>query len=167
MLAQQCREWYDAYGRMVYRYVRFHVHSADVAEDLTADTFLKAIHSIDRFAPAKGSVRVWLLRIAANTVRDHFRRTRVRQHLSLGHLRDLAVDAPSPEERLLWEEQVARLLEAVASLSPHDRDLVSLRYGSELDHATIAQIQRMSEPAVRKGLSRALQRLRDALEPVS
>src|SRR5690606_2245643 len=129
-LAAQCREWYEAYGQAVYRYLRFHVHSADIAEDLTADTFLKAVRSLDHFDAAKGNARVWLLRIAANTLRDHLRRTRVRRHISLGYLRDLATDAPSPEERLLWEEQVARLLAAVASLSPHDRELVSLRYGS-------------------------------------
>lgn len=163
-LAEQCREWYEAYGRPVYSYIRFHVNSADTAEDVTADTFLKATRSIAQFDSAKGSARAWIFRIAENTLRDHLRRARIRQHISLSGLRDLAIDAPSPEERLLWEEQVARLLEAVAGLGERDRDLVSLRYGSELGSAAIAEIRGMSEAAVRKGLSRALHRLRHALE---
>ncbi len=163
-LAHQCHEWYEAYGELVYRYIRFHVHSADLADDLTADTFLKAIRSLDQFMPAKGSARIWLLRIAANTLRDHFRRTRLRQHVPLSQWRDLAADAPSPEERLLWEEQVGRLLAAVSRLNQHDRDLVSLRYGSGLDNAAIAHMHGISEVAVRQRLSRALRRLRQTLE---
>jgi RNA polymerase sigma-70 factor (ECF subfamily) len=163
-LAEQCREWYETYGRPVYSYIRFHVSSADTAEDVTAETFLKATRSIAQFDPAKGSARAWIFRIAENTLRDHLRRSRLRQYIPLSGLRDLAIDAPSPEERLLWEEQVARLLEAVASLGDRDRDLVSLRYGSELGSAAIAEIRGMTESAVRKGLSRALHRLRHALE---
>jgi RNA polymerase sigma-70 factor, ECF subfamily len=162
-LAERCREWYEAYGHQVYSYIRFHVTSADTAEDVTAETFLKALRANADFDPAKGSARVWLFRIAENTLRDHFRRTRIRQHVSLTGLRDLAVDAPSTEERLLWEEQVARLLEAVGSLGERDRDLVSLRYGSGLPTSAIAEIRGMSDAAVRKGLSRALHRLRHAL----
>jgi RNA polymerase sigma-70 factor (ECF subfamily) len=163
-LEERCREWYEAYGHQVYSYIRFHVSSADIAEDVTAETFLKALRANADFDPGKGSARVWLFRIAENTLRDHFRRTRVRQHISLSGLRDLAVDAPSSEERLLWEEQVARLLDAVADLGERDRDLVSLRYGSGLPTAAIAEIRGMSDSAVRKGISRALHRLRRALE---
>ncbi len=163
-LAERCREWYEAYGRLVYSYIRFHLNSADTAEDVTAETFLKAVRSLAKFDPARGSARVWIFRIAENTLRDHLRRSRVRQHISLSQLRDLATDAPSPEEHLLWEEQVAGLLAAVASLSERERDLVSLRYGSGLGSAAIAEIRGLSESAVRKRLSRALRRLRHALE---
>jgi len=104
-LAAECREWYEAYGQAVYSNLRFHVSSADTAEDLTAETFLKAIRSLEQFDSSKGSPRAWIFKIAENTLRDHLRRTRIRQHISLSHLRDLATEAPSPEEHLLWEEQ--------------------------------------------------------------
>ena len=43
-----CREWYEAHGAAVYNYFRFHVPLPDVAEDLTAETFLKVVRAVDR-----------------------------------------------------------------------------------------------------------------------
>ncbi|MEO8140875.1 MAG: sigma-70 family RNA polymerase sigma factor [Gemmatimonadota bacterium] len=158
-----CQAWYEAYGRAVYSYVRFHLPTADAAEDVTADTFLKAFRSADRYDESKGQPRTWIFRIAQNTLRDHLRRARLRQHLPIGSMRDLASDAPSPEERLLWEEQVARLLIAVGDLTEKDRELISLRYGSGLDTAEVAEVLGVREAAVRTRLWRALSRLRDVM----
>lgn len=158
-----CQTWYEAYGKAVYSYVRFHLPSADAAEDVTADTFLKAFRSADRYDESKGQPRTWIFRIAQNTLRDHQRRARLRQHLPIGSMRDLATDAPSPEERILWEEQVARLLIAVGDLTEKDRELISLRYGSGLDTAEVAEVLGVREAAVRTRLWRALSRLRDVM----
>jgi len=161
---ERCRVWYSAHGQAVYSYVRFHVGSADVAEDITADTFLKVFRAADRYDPTRGEARVWVFGIARNTLRDHLRRDRVRRHTSLGAMRDLAVDAPSPEERLLWEEQVGRLLLAVNELSANDREIVGLRYGSELDNSAIAAVLGIGESGVRTRLWRALSRLRAIMD---
>jgi RNA polymerase sigma-70 factor (ECF subfamily) len=159
-----CRAWYEAYGTQIYSYLRFHLPSADAAEEVTAETFYKAVRSADRFDPARGEARLWLFRIARNALRDHQRRARIRRHLPLGHLRDLVAEAPSPEERLLWEEQVAQLLEAVAGLPVRDRELIGLRYGSDLDTAEIGALLDLKESAVRTRLWRALKRLRAVME---
>ncbi len=159
-----CHAWYEAYGRAVYSYVRFHLPSADAAEDVTADTFLKAFRSADRFDGSKGHPRAWIFRIAQNTLRDWRRRARLRRHVPLGSMRDLASETPSPEERLLWEEQVSRLLAAVAELGRRDREIISLRYGSGLDTAEIAEMLAIRESAVRTRLWRALARLRVIME---
>ncbi|HUF36177.1 MAG TPA: sigma-70 family RNA polymerase sigma factor, partial [Gemmatimonadales bacterium] len=78
---------------------------------------------------------------------------------------DLHTEAPSPEERVLWAEEVGRLLGALAELPPADRELVSLRYGSGLSTAEVADVLGVREPAVRTRLWRALGRLRKALVP--
>jgi RNA polymerase sigma-70 factor (ECF subfamily) len=160
----RCNAWYASYGQAVYSYVRFHLTSADAAEDVTAETFLKAFQAASRFDPGAGAARTWLFRIAQNTLRDHLRRARVRRHVPLGAMRDLVCQAPSPEERLLWEEQVARLLDAVADLPERDREIVSLRYGSDLDTSAVAEVLGIHEAAVRTRLWRALGRLREAME---
>jgi RNA polymerase sigma-70 factor (ECF subfamily) len=156
----RCQAWYEAYGKAVYSYVRFHLPTADMAEDVTADTFLRAFRAADRFDETRGHPRTWIFRIAQNTLRDHLRRSRLRRHLPIGSMRDLASDAPSPEERLLWEEQVAGLLDGLAVLAPRDREVISLRYGSGLDTAEVAQVLGVREPVVRTRLWRALERLR-------
>lgn len=158
------QDWYEAYGKAVYSYVRFHLPSADAAEDVTSDTFLKVFRAADQYDASKGHPRTWIFRIAQNTLRDHLRRSRVRRHVPLGTMRDLAADAPSPEERLLWEEQVSRLLESVSELGESDREIISLRYGSGMDTAAVAEVLGLRESAVRTRLWRALTRLRSLME---
>ncbi|MGH7525258.1 MAG: RNA polymerase sigma factor [Gemmatimonadales bacterium] len=158
-----CREWYEAHGVAVYNYFRFHVPQADVAEDLTAETFLKVVRAADRFDPLRGSPKAWILTVARNILTDWRRRARLRQYVALGTMHDLVYEAPSPEERLLREEEVGRLLDAVATLADADRELIGLRYGSALDTAEVAQILGISEGSVRTRLWRALGRLRGAL----
>lgn len=161
--AAQCDVWYGAYGTGVYRFLRFHTDSADTAEDLAAETFMRVFEAMDRFDPARAEARVWIFGIARNVLRDHFRRAKVRNHVSIGATRDLAADAPSPEERLLREEQQAKLLDGVRQLGERDRELIGLRYGSELSMAEIGDVLGVRESAVRTRLWRALERLRSVL----
>ena len=160
-----CRTWYEEHGRAIYSYLRFQLGSADEADDLTADVFLRAVRFAERFDPIRGTARSWLFRIAQNLLRDHGRRERRQRQVPLSFFRDLHADAPSPEERVLWQEEVGRLLAALAELPASDRELVSLRYGSGLSTAEAAEVLGVREPAVRTRLWRALGRLRMALRP--
>jgi RNA polymerase sigma-70 factor (ECF subfamily) len=159
----RCRAWYEDHGAAVYNYVRFQVAEPDAAEDIVADTFLRAIQAAARFDRSRGGSRPWLLAIARNLIHDHRRRLRVRQFLPLGTMGDLVEDAPSPEERLLRKEEVGRLLDALAGLGDDDREIVSLRYGSGLDGREVAEMLGISEASVRTRLWRALKRLKTAL----
>jgi RNA polymerase sigma-70 factor (ECF subfamily) len=160
-----CRAWYEAYGPQLYSYLRFHLASPDLAEDLTAEVFLRALKGFGRFDPVRGSPRPWLFRIAQNALRDHHRQTRRRKAIPIASMRDLEYDAPSPEERLLREEEVARLMIGVAQLSPGDREVIGLCYGSELSMAEAGEILGLSAAAVRTRLWRALGKLRKVLQP--
>ena len=156
-------QWYAEFGTRIYRYLRYHVASADEADELTAETFLRAVRAAASFDPARGNAKAWLFRIAQNVLRDARRRERRRGSVSIEAFRDLVSDAPSPEERLLHEEEVRRLLAAMDELSERDREVVSLRYASELEYSEIAGILGIREAAVRTRLWRALGRLREAL----
>jgi RNA polymerase sigma-70 factor (ECF subfamily) len=159
----RCREWYETWGPSVYGYLRFHVASVDEAEDLTADVFLRAIRAVDRFDATRGSPGHWLVRIARNVLRDHQRRERRCRPAPPAALYDLRCDAPSPEEKLLWQEEVGRLLAAVATLGAADREVIGLRYGSGLDTAEAAELLGVSQAVVRTRLWRALGRLRQVI----
>ena len=158
-----CRDWFEAHGTAVYNYFRFHVPLPDVAEDLTAETFFKVVRAAARFDPERGTAKTWILTVARNVLTDWRRRARLRQYVSIGTMHDLACDAPSPEERLLKEEEVGRMLDAVATLAAADRELIGLRYGSGLDSAEMAQVLGISEGNVRMRLWRVLGRLRKVL----
>jgi RNA polymerase sigma-70 factor (ECF subfamily) len=158
-----CRDWYESYGELIYSYLRFHLPSPDLAEDLTAEVFLRALKAYRRFDHSSASPRPWLFRIAQNALRDHHRQAKRRQLLSMGAMRDLQYDAPSPEERLLWEEEVAGLLAGMEELPVKDRNIIGLCYGSELSIAEAGEILGLSEGATRTRLWRALARLRRIL----
>lgn len=160
-----CRDWYEAYGGALYSYIRFHVASPDLAEDLTAEVFLRALKGFGRFNPEVGSPRAWLFRIAQNALRDHQRQASRRQMVPIATMRDLQCDAPSPEERILWEEEVATLLAAMEELSPKDREVIGLCYGSDLSMTEAGEILGLSAAATRTRLWRALGRLRRVMAP--
>jgi RNA polymerase sigma-70 factor (ECF subfamily) len=159
-----CRRWYEAYGEPIYRYLRFHLPSPDHAEDLTAEVFLRALKAFDRFDPSE-SPRPWLFRIAQNALRDHQRQANRRRILPTRAMWDLECDAPSPEERVLWQEEVTELLSALASMPGRDREIIGLCYGSELSIAEAGEILGLTATATRTRLWRALARLRKKLVP--
>jgi len=161
---QLCADWYAAHGEAIYNYLRFQLVAPDEAEDLTAETFLRAVRSADRFDPSRASAQTWLLTIARNVLIDHIRSVRARRHVGLDELRDLAVDAPSPEERMLRREAVAGVLEAMAQLSQEDREVLSLRFGGDLDIPEIAALLGVRAGTVRTRLWRALERLRERMK---
>jgi RNA polymerase sigma-70 factor (ECF subfamily) len=158
-----CQEWYETYGDVLYSYLRFHLPSPDLAEDLTAEVFLRALKAYDRYNPSSASPRPWLFRIAQNALRDYHRQAKRRPLLTMALMRDLECDAPSPEERLLWEEEVAGLLAGMEELAPKDREIIGLCYGSELSISEAGEILGLSDTATRTRLWRALGRLRKIL----
>ena len=158
-----CRHWYEAHGSVVYNYFRVLVTAPDEAEELTAETFLRVVRHAARFDANKASARTWILRIARNVMRDQWRTDRRRKRAPVETLRDLEFDAPSPEERLIREEEVAQVLAGIARLPEADQELISLRYNGGLEHRDIAQLLGIRETAVRTRLWRALARLREAM----
>src|SRR6476619_3250009 len=66
---------YDAYVRAIYNFIYYKTHHMETAEDLTSETFFKALKNIHQFDTSR-SFRSWLYTIAHNTVRDHYRAAR-------------------------------------------------------------------------------------------
>jgi RNA polymerase sigma-70 factor (ECF subfamily) len=127
-----------------------------LAEDLTVETFERALRRWRRFDPRRGSARSWLCRLARSVALDHFRAERRRRHReeadALGELRE--VEQPSFGEGLSPE-----LEQALAELSPAERELVALRIVLELDGRTAARVVGIGESACSTRLSRALAKL--------
>lgn len=155
-------EWFSEHRGTVFRYVRFRVETREVAEDVTSDVFLKAMRAFKTYNRQKSAPRTWLLTIARNAVTDHLRK--LKRHgsmqVSLDRIPDLVSGLPSPEERLLGEERIQTLLNAVHSLNRRDQELLSLRYGAGLANTEIAQQLGISANAVAVRMHRVLKRLR-------
>ena len=161
--------WYVEHQSDVYRYVRFRVATREAAEDVTSLVFMKALRSFDRYDARMASPKTWLLRIARNAVTDHLRALKRRGslHVSLDRIPDLVADVPSHEERVIRQERIQRLLNGSQTLRKADQEILSLRYGTGLDNAEIAEHLNISNNAVAVRLHRALKRLKASMDAES
>jgi RNA polymerase sigma-70 factor, ECF subfamily len=141
--------------RRVYAYVAYRVRDRSQAEDVTSETFERALRYRDRYDPQRGEPIAWLLGIARNCVYDHQLRPRVEEPRK-----------PEPSRAGVAEEVVSRLAlaQALAALSSDDRELLGLRYGADLRVREIASLLDRGTNAVEVALSRARSRLAAALQ---
>ncbi len=159
--SDELRRVYREHLSSVYAFFAYSVGDS-VAEDLTSATFERVIKAWDRYDPAKAGERTWILAIAGNQLRDHFRRQKHRQAPSLDEHPEIA-DALAANkagfERVLDGEQLRIWL---ACLSERDQQVLALRYGADLAVDAIAGLLELSEANVHQIISRSLRRLREA-----
>lgn len=157
-------DWESLYLRhlpLVYNYFRYRVGDRQIAEDLTATVFERAWQHRHRFRSDLGEFSAWLLGIARNVAKNHFRH----------HHREISLDAipetvapDSPEEAVLQGEDHARLKILLGRLPPREQDLIALKYGAGLTNREIARLTGLSETNVGTILYRVVGRLRKEME---
>jgi RNA polymerase sigma-70 factor (ECF subfamily) len=155
---------YDRYAVAIYRFCYRKVGDADVANDLTAQIFVKAIERIHRYQPREGATfRSWLFAIARNTITDRWRRHRPTHSLEpvAGSLVD---HAPGPEHLAIEQDDLAHLTHLLEALPERQRAIVELRLAG-LTTAEIMATLNMTEPAVKSAQVRAYRRLRELMSP--
>lgn len=151
----------------IFRFLLASTRDVDLAETLTQDCFLKAHRNWTSFR-GESSALTWLMRIAINLQKDHWRNRRIQ---FWRHTRTNAVDLDdasdwlpsgerSAEQRILAKEQVAHVWAAVEKLSDRQRTVFLLRYVEDLELKEIAETTGMGEGTVKAHLSRALARVR-------
>ena len=127
-----------------------------VAEDLTAETFARALERWHRYDPRRGGARTWLCQLARSTALDHFRaedrRRRREGRYAVAELRESA-------EPVFGEGLSPALERALAQLSAAEREVVALRIVLELDGEGAARVLGISTTACSTRLSRALAKL--------
>ena len=154
----------------IFRFLLASTRDLDLAETLTQECFLKAHRNWTRFR-GESTAMTWLMRIAINLEKDHWRNRRMQ---FWRQTRNNAVDVdeasewlPSgertAEQQLLAREQVAKVWKAVAGLSERQRTVFLLRFVEERELGEIAAATGLSEGTVKAHLSRALGKVRGEL----
>ena len=139
----------------VHAYLVYLTGDKSVAEELTAETFARALERWRRYDPRRGSARTWLCQLARSTALDHFRaeeRRRRREGRYAAELREST-------EAVFGEGLSPALEQALAQLSAAEREVVALRVVLELDSEGAARVLGISVTACSTRLSRALQKL--------
>ena len=158
---------YRRHVALVTAFVRRRVASPELAFDLTAETFAAAIEHLDQFRAEAGTVRGWLLGIAANQCRQAWRRGAVedRARRRLGMERVVLDDAAL--ERVETLASTTALEEALARLPAIERAAVEAHVMAEVPYRELAAELDCSHAVIRQRVSRGLRRLRGAMEDVS
>ncbi|MGB2953003.1 MAG: RNA polymerase sigma factor [Gaiellaceae bacterium] len=137
----------------VYAYLVYLTRDRSVAEDLTAETFERALRKWRRYDPGRASARTWLCQLARSVALDHFRAEERRRR------REASFASEEVAEEAFVEGLSPELERGLARLSAAEREVVVLRVVLELDGETTARLLGISPSACSTRLSRALQRL--------
>lgn len=159
--ADEYADLYREYLPRILNYIRFRVEGEDLAQDLTATVFERAV-SRQHTLRQREAFGAWLFRIARNEVAGYYRRRRLT--LPLTQVETQAAPDPSPPEAAMLREELARMREAVATLSDREQEIIRLKFFGGLGNQEIAKVMRLRAGHVAVILYRALRKLRARLK---
>lgn len=157
---------YAKYLDAVFRFVYFRVSNRQVAEDLTAETFLRMLGRINTVTWQGRDIGAWLMTIARNLVADYYKSGRYRFEMSTGDALDAdKPDSPEarPEYAVIEHVTNVTLLAAVQQLTPDQRECIVLRFLKGYSVAETARAMGLTEGAVKAMTYRAVHALRRLL----
>lgn len=157
----------ENYRPQIFRFLLVSLRDVDLAETLTQECFLKAHLNWTSFR-GQSSPMTWLMRIAINLQKDHWRNRRIQfwrkvkvNSVEMADFQEwLPSGGSSPEAQVAAREQVRQVWKAVYRLSERRRTVFLMRYVEDLKLSEIARITGLREGTVKAHLSRALERVR-------
>src|SRR4051794_20828909 len=141
---------YDHYQPSVYRFLYYRVSSMTLAEDLTAETFFRALRSMHSFRWQGKDFGAWLMTIARNLTADHFKAGRTRLEQTTEDMQTLDSTSEGPEIEVLSSLTNEALLRALGELPTEQRECLIMRFLQGLSIAETAEILGRSSGAVKQ-----------------
>lgn len=158
-------EVYDQYFSVVYNYVYYKLLNRENTEDIVSQVFMKAMQHLDRFDPAKASMKTWLMRIAEHAVIDFYRRQKPQISYSQeenGLENMLHVDFEEEYNRILSPER-KMVLDALRELPQRERMFIYYKYFLGITNREIAMRLGMNENTVSAIIARTRKKLKALL----
>jgi RNA polymerase sigma-70 factor (ECF subfamily) len=157
--AEAFGELYDHYVTMVHRYVYHRVGDRATAEDVTSETFVRALRRIDSLSFQGRDVGAWLVTIARNIIRDHVKSSRYRLEVSTADMRDADRATDGPEDAVVQHLTNQQLLACVQQLGSEQQECIVLRFLHGLSVSETAEIMGKKDGAIKALQHRAVRRL--------
>ena len=148
---------YDRHVHTIYNFIYYKVFDKEISEDLTSQTFFKALKNISSVDPDRPIVS-WLYKIAQNSVLDHFRAQRNHEDIDdFWDLHDEDIDVVGSLDTAVDIKRVKKYLRKLPSL---ERDIIIMRIWQEMPYQQIAEIVGKSEANCKMIYSRAMKKLK-------
>ena len=148
---------YDLYVHKIYSFILHKTLHQETAEDLTSETFIKAMEKINTYHASKAAFKTWLYQIARNTVTDHYRK-----HRSMSDIDDVwdLDSGANVEDSVQSSLSYQRLQKHLKKLKPAQREILQMRFWQDMSYREIAQTLGKTESAVKMTTARAVEHLR-------
>ena len=141
---------FDHYQGAVYRFLFYRTRSSQLAEDLTSETFFRALRSMNNFRWQGKDFGAWLMTIARNLCTDHFKAGRTRLELTTEDMSPHDDETEGPEAAVLASLTNELLMKALQQLPDEQRDCLIMRFLQGLSIAETAEILGRSDGAVKQ-----------------
>ncbi len=151
-------EIYSQYFVDVYKYVRSLCRNEAIAEEITQETFFKALKNIERFR-GESKLNVWLCQIAKNTYFSMYEKNK-----RFGDEQEPITEGEGVEQRLIKKETAKEVHRALHSLEEPYKEVFSLRMFGELSFLQIAELFGKTESWARVTFYRAKLKLKEELK---
>ncbi len=152
---------YDRYVEKIYTFLHYRTGHVQIAEDITSQTFIRAMEKIGQFKENKGTFQAWLYQIARNIMIDEARKRKPTENIEAHY--DIAGDnSPETNPEINIEQQITnkKISALLQELPDNQRELVQMRLWDELSYAEIAVITGKSEGSLKMQFSRIVGNLK-------
>ncbi|MBW4439486.1 MAG: sigma-70 family RNA polymerase sigma factor [Pleurocapsa minor GSE-CHR-MK-17-07R] len=154
------RPLFDRYYARIYGYVAARVGGGTAAEDITSETFRRALSGLGTFeCRHEASFAGWIFRIASNEVGRHLARYASRYTVTLDEVEDTWAGPMDVEGDVQQRELLSEVQSMIGRLSPRRQEIISLRFYGELRNHEIAALLGLDERTVASHLCRAIDQL--------
>jgi RNA polymerase sigma-70 factor (ECF subfamily) len=157
-------ELYDRYEGRIYSYIYRRTGDSTLAEDLTAQVFLKMLEAIQGGKGWHSSFSGWLYRIAHNAVIDFYRQRDRQQHTELEDAMSLVASEHNPVVIAESNMNATRLRTAIARLTDEQAEVISLRFLEGYSISEVAMMMDKTEGSIKALQYRAVATLRQLLQ---
>jgi RNA polymerase sigma-70 factor (ECF subfamily) len=154
---------YSRYAPGVSRFVGSRMRDRALAEDLTSETFARALRRIDSVSDQGRDAGAWFTTIARNLILDHVKSSRVQRETVTADIADAATEQDTPEQVVIRRDAAADVRRRVGALPTDQQECIRLRYLQELSVAETAAVMGRNEGAVKALTHRGVLGLRASM----
>ena len=151
---------YEKYVKKIYNFIYYKTLHKETAEDLTSQTFIKALNNINKFKTGQGGFSAWLYRIARNNIVDNYRKQKIEIDINdvwdLGSFDNIQGDI----DNIVKLEKVKKYLQKIV---PEQREIIFLRVWEDLSYKEISEITGKTEANCKMIFSRVMAKTRKEL----
>lgn len=153
---------YDTHSQGIFRFLFYRTGDRFLAEDLTSEVFIQMIRSLPKFKEGAGSFTSWLYTIARHQSIDHYRKVKMKIEQPIGE--DIVSSSAGPEEMNSAMQQTGDLLSKIMELPQEHREILELRFVSQLSIQDTAETLGRTMDSVKGMQYRALEALREKMK---